>query len=380
MSKLSPLSDSEKVFVEALAGAIGGLAGTVTFYPLDTIKTRIQAAVDVEGQRRRTWNEVFNDLVENEGVWALFAGVGAKGAHSMASSFLFFLAFSSLRRRVEARSGQKIGVAANLAIAMLAGCCNVLVTEPLDTLSTRRQICGADDDGGRRSGSSARLAKTFFGAARAAGAGEDGKGAVSADPKAPLETFADLVASAVDRAALAAHEWARLYSGVGASLLLTVNPAIQHTCFEQARRRVIGGLRRRAARRNGGVVSGAKKIAELSVSDAFVLGAASKAVATFITYPLVRAKVLAKAPERRDVSRKRRDASRKGAPPPAEHFRGKSLPAVMRGVVETEGAAGLYKGLQAQLLKTVLVAAFSLTVKEKSFRTAMLVVLLMNRL
>jgi aspartate-semialdehyde dehydrogenase/adenine nucleotide transporter 17 len=275
---------------------------------------------------------------------------------------------------VEARSGRQIGVAANLAIAMLAGCCNVLVTEPLDTLSTRRQICGADDDGGT-SGSSARLAKTFFGAARAAGAGEDGKGAVSA---APLETFADLVASAVDRAALAAHEWARLYSGVGASLLLTVNPAIQHTCFEQARRRVIGGLRRRAARRNGGV--GAKKIAELSVSDAFVLGAASKAVATFITYPLVRAKVLAKAPERRDVSRKRRDVSRKGAPPPAERFRGKSLPAVMRGVVETEGAAGLYKGLQAQLLKTVLVAAFSLTVKEKSFRTAMLVVLLMNRL
>ena len=367
MSKLSPLSDSEKVFVEALAGAIGGLAGAVTFYPLDTIKTRIQAEVDVEGQRRKTWMEVFNDLVENEGPWALFAGVGAKGAHSMASSFLYFLAFSALRRRVEARSGRQIGVATNLVIAMLAGCCNVLVTEPLDTLSTRRQICGADDDD-ETSGSSSRM--SFFGAAAA----KHGKGAALASP----ETFADLAASAFDRAALAAHEWTRLYGGVGASLLLTVNPAIQHTCFEQARRRVIGGLRRRAARRNGGV--GAKKIAELSVSDAFVLGAASKAVATFITYPLVRAKVLAKAPERRDVSRKRREVSRKGAPPPAERFRGKSLPAVMRGVVETEGAAGLYKGLQAQLLKTVLVAAFSLTVKEKSFRTAMLVVLLMNRL
>jgi hypothetical protein len=30
------------VFVEALAGAIGGFAGAVAFYPLDTIKTRIQ--------------------------------------------------------------------------------------------------------------------------------------------------------------------------------------------------------------------------------------------------------------------------------------------------------------------------------------------------
>ena len=367
MSKLSPLSDSEKVFVEALAGAIGGLAGAVTFYPLDTIKTRIQAAVDVEGQRRKTWIEVFNDLVENEGPWALYAGVGAKGAHSMASSFLYFLAFSALRRRVEARSGRQIGVATNLVIAMLAGCCNVLVTEPLDTLSTRRQICGAADDD-ETSGSSSRM--SFFGAAAA----KHGKGAALASP----ETFADLAASAFDRAALAAHEWTRLYGGVGASLLLTVNPAIQHTCFEQARRRVIGGLRRRAARRNAGVGE-KKKIAELSVSDAFVLGAASKAIATFITYPLVRAKVLAKAPERTDAG-KRRDARKGASRVAAERFRGKSLPAVMRGVVETEGPAGLYKGLQAQLLKTVLVAAFSLTVKEKSYRTAMLLVLLMNRL
>jgi hypothetical protein len=37
-----------------------------------------------------------------------------------------------------------------------------------------------------------------------------------------------------------------LYSGVGASLLLTINPAIQYTCFEQMRQRVIGSLSARA--------------------------------------------------------------------------------------------------------------------------------------
>ena len=36
------LTDNEKVFVEALSGAIGGFAGAVAFYPLDTVKTRIQ--------------------------------------------------------------------------------------------------------------------------------------------------------------------------------------------------------------------------------------------------------------------------------------------------------------------------------------------------
>lgn len=103
------LSDNEKVFVEALAGAIGGFAGAVAFYPLDTIKTRIQvrftttsttepttrtttcvrvprgverqkrkdrfvkvnyvspnyaqAAVEKEGIPRRTWMQVFSKLV-----------------------------------------------------------------------------------------------------------------------------------------------------------------------------------------------------------------------------------------------------------------------------------------------------------------------------
>ena len=120
MAKFSPLSEGEKVFVEALAGAIGGFAGAVAFYPLDTVKTRIQAAVERDGERRRTWVEVFIALVEKEGAAALFAGVGAKGAHAMASSFLYFLAFSSLRRRYEARTGAKIGVGANLFIAALS--------------------------------------------------------------------------------------------------------------------------------------------------------------------------------------------------------------------------------------------------------------------
>lgn len=86
--------------------------------------------------------------MQKEGVSALFAGVGAKGVHSWTSSFLYFLAFSSLKRSWEARTGKKIGMGANLVVAALAGCCNVLLTEPLDTLSTRRQIAGTRGNGG----------------------------------------------------------------------------------------------------------------------------------------------------------------------------------------------------------------------------------------
>ncbi len=359
-SKLG-LSDAEKVFVEALAGAIGGFAGAVSFYPLDTIKTRIQAEVDVGvNRKRKTWKRVFNDLVTNEGYGALFAGVGAKGAHSMTSSFLYFLAFSSLKRKVEQRSGRKIGIAENLTIAMLAGCVNVLVTEPLDTLSTRRQICGTDDiddtdDNGRKQKMSSVTKKR-----------EDKK------PEGTRDAF---LSNTYDQVTRGLSQWASLYSGIGASMLLTINPAIQYTCFEQARTRVLLGLRRRAEKRGS-----TKKIkSELTVSDAFVLGAASKAIATFLTYPLVRAKVLAKAPKvSKKISKGGKELSADESNYNANSFRGKSLLAVMRLVVATEGASGLYKGLHAQLLKTVLAAAFSLTVKEKSWRTAMLLVVIVK--
>jgi hypothetical protein len=48
--------------------------------------------------------------------------------------------------------------------------------------------------------------------------------------------------------------------------------------------------------------------------------------------------------------------------------------ATARGVVAAEGYGGLYRGLRAQLLKTVLVAALQLMVKEKSFGAAYLAV------
>eukprot|EP00976_Prorocentrum_cordatum_P042883 869380-Prorocentrum_minimum.AAC.2 len=40
-------------------------------------------------------------------------------------------------------------------------------------------------------------------------------------------------------------------------------------------------------------------------------------------------------------------------------------------ILKTEGLPGLYKGLHAQLLKTVLSAALMLAIKEKAFQAAL---------
>ena len=74
------------------------------------------------------------------------------------------------------------------------------------------------------------------------------------------------------------------------------------------------------------------------------MGALSKCVATLLTYPAIRAKVMCQSAG-------------------GESYGG-ALGAV-RAVVRTEGPAGLYKGLSPQLLKTVLSAAVGLMLKER---------------
>ena len=76
-----------------------------------------------------------------------------------------------------------------------------------------------------------------------------------------------------------------MYAGLSASLLLTLNPAIQYTAFEQLRQRALKGLS----------VGKRKAVTELPVFEAIVIAAISKLVSTLVTYPLVRAKVLQKA-------------------------------------------------------------------------------------
>jgi hypothetical protein len=136
--------------------------------------------------------------------------------------------------------------------------------------------------------------------------------------------------------------------------VLTINPAIQYTVFEQLRQRLMRALNIRAQRRGA-----LKPVVELSTFDAFILGATSKAAATLVTYPLVRAKVLQKA------STKLEDRQ--------------SLLGTLERVYREEGVGGMYKGLDAQLVKTVLAGALALTIKEKSFKSALLLVMLVKQ-
>ncbi|XP_030649674.1 peroxisomal membrane protein PMP34 isoform X3 [Chanos chanos] len=125
-----------------------------------------------------------------------------------------------------------------------------------------------------------------------------------------------------------------LWNGTFPSLLLVLNPAIQFMIYE--------GLKRQL--RRGG----------LSAVEVFLIGAVSKAVATTVTYPLQTVQSVLRFGQHRQ---------------PTEHSQLlsslRSMTYLLINRVRKYGMLGLFKGLEAKLLQTVLTAALMFLLYEK---------------
>lgn len=120
-----------------------------------------------------------------------------------------------------------------------------------------------------------------------------------------------------------------LWAGTLPSLLLVSNPSIQFMIYEALKRRVIEMLGKE----------------QLSSATVFAIGACSKSISTVITYPL------------QLVQSKSRYGS--------DDVRGKRIVDILNMIVQKNGPAGLYKGLEAKLLQTVLTTALMYLCYEK---------------
>ena len=120
-----------------------------------------------------------------------------------------------------------------------------------------------------------------------------------------------------------------LWAGTIPSLVLVSNPAIQFMIYESLKMRVLNLLNQE----------------KLSSGTIFMLGAIAKSISTVITYPL------------QVVQSKSRYGS--------DDVRNKRMVEILLSIIRASGITGLYKGLEAKLLQTVLTTAMMYLCYEK---------------
>ncbi|XP_071375030.1 peroxisomal membrane protein PMP34 isoform X1 [Centroberyx affinis] len=197
--------------------------------------------------------------------------------------------------------GQKSTPGSDLLIGIAAGVVNVLVTTPLWVVNTRLKLQGSNFR-------NADIRPTSY--------------------SGILDAFVQIVRD---------EGLGALWNGTFPSLLLVLNPAIQFMLYE--------GLKRQLRR-------GAHK--ELSSLEVFLIGAIAKAVATILTYPLQTIQSILRFGQLKEPTDKSQLLTSL-----------RTIKCLLVNRVKKYGMLGLFKGLEAKLLQTVLTAALMFLLYEK---------------
>ena len=164
----------------------------------------------------------------------------------------------------------------------------------------------------------------------------------------------------------------QLWNGTLTSLLLVSNPIIQHFVYGQMRVWMLSLHRHKgksASHRNGITVPSSPSLSTLNALEAFILGAISKMVATVATYPLQLAQVLLR------LQQSKKDLKDSKAIEANDESETTIVTKEYSGMIDClqqqfsqGGIPGLFQGMEAKLLSTVLTAAFTFLSYEQTLQ------------
>ncbi|XP_055601676.1 peroxisomal membrane protein PMP34 [Uranotaenia lowii] len=298
MAQSKPINEvfSYLSWVHAVSGATGSVIAMSAFYPLETVRSRLQLESPERRKAISTW-AVLRQLVDEEGFRTLYRGIVPVLESLCISNFVYFYTFHSLKA-LRASSGVGQSALADLLLGSLAGVVNVLSTTPFWVVNTRLKMKGL----GHR----------------------------VKDNTAHYDNLLDGLV----------YIWRTegvkgLWAGMLPSLLLVVNPAIQFMAYESLKRRLVTDSK------------------NASAATFFAIGAMAKALATVLTYPLqlIQTKL-------------RHGNTDEGLNLPP----GINMIQMLLVILKKQGAAGLFRGMEAKLLQTVLTAALMFMTYEKIAR------------
>lgn len=341
----------ESIAAEVISAALGGAFSASALYPLEVLKTRMQAEdgggsgngggeeeeeEDAEGEVVGGEENDDEDEEEQEGtlvtpptsptdsskrqppsssspsptsmigysrkmyaeggVSAFYTGIGTSAIQSATEKALYFFAYTALKNGYTSiTGGDKIGTLPNLALGCAAEWAHLPVTLPIDCLTTKLQTDNPNNEH----------------------------------------------AFALISAMLSEKGIGGMYKGIQAYAVLCLKPSIQYTVFEQVKRIVLLGRRHDRG-------SSERRIDEdsLSAAEAFFLGMVARTIATVAVFPYLRAKVMLQSSASSD-------------------HRKKSISTMIGEMYSTGGLGSLFQGLGPELTRGVFSAALMLMAKEK---------------
>jgi hypothetical protein len=126
---------------EANSAALGGLISTATTYPVDVVKTKMQASpVDGKAKYASSW-ECFTETLKSDGGFqVLFTrGLGIKLVWSAVGKFMFYGAYSWINSTYQSVMGGAPSFSHALLMGYLAELSTVPASLPFEAIATRLQ-------------------------------------------------------------------------------------------------------------------------------------------------------------------------------------------------------------------------------------------------
>ncbi|GAV56792.1 Mito_carr domain-containing protein [Cephalotus follicularis] len=321
--------------INGLAGAGGGIIAQLITYPLQTVNTRQQTERDLKKEKRKLGTiQQMSQVVNNEGWERLYGGLTPSLVGTAASQGVYYYFYQIFRNKAEATALERmnrgigdgsVGLLSSLVAAALAGCVNVLLTNPIWVVVTRMQT---------HKKMSKKPAVDH---------------ALSTATDETIHTAIALPSYGTSYAIQEVYDEAGVWGfwkGVFPTLIMVSNPSIQFMLYETMLKKL---KERRALSKkdNHGVTA----------LEIFLLGALAKLGATLVTYPL-------------NVVKSRLQAKQVTTGDKRHHYKG-TLDAIMK-MIHFEGFSGFYKGMSTKIVQSVLAAAVLFMIKEELVRGARL--------
>ena len=305
----------ETIASEVLAASIGGAISAGVLYPLEVLKTKMQASSKKDEQDDNNDNEQGDQadrsnsmiafarkLCEREGYAVFVRGVETSSFQSALEKALYFFAYTGLKSVHQTwTGGAKLDTATNLLLGCAAEWAHLPITLPVDAWTTKIQTSN----------------------------------------QAPMAILLTMLSKDNPK------DW---YKGITAYYLLCFKPALQYTIYEQVKVIVLAG----------------RKNKTLSAGEAFFLGMVARTVATVVVFPFLRAKVLLQTSSSASTKQQQQGAAAtNGADRSAATVAPVGTMDVLWQQWSQSGLSGLYYGIGPELSRGILSSALMLMIKER---------------